>query len=413
MGSNCSYSLLATRYSLLFVFMPHYLRLGSLPAKHHVQFPRELAASYKGEGLHYEHVITTDGFDRAYSIMYHLRPPTRVRSVERVKHWELQRAGELPLRHHHLKTAALPRNGDPYTGRVPLLFNQEMTAWRCRPARADGEFDFFRNGGADEIIFVWRGGGWLESQYGRLRYRADDYVVIPRGTVYRLVPDEVAQEDYLILESAYPVRIPARYLNPEGQIRMGAPYSERDFHGPGELTPVDREGDHTILVKDGARLTRMVLAHHPCDVVGWDGFIYPFTFNADDFEPITGTVHLPPPIHQTFEIRGYVVCTFAPRFLDHHPRAVRVPWAHDNTEADEVLFYVRGNFGSRKGVEPGSFTLHPRGIPHGPHPGTTLPSLAATRTEELAVMFDTQNSLQLTVEALACDDPNYPLSWSG
>ncbi len=393
--------------------MPHYLKLGEIPAKHHVQFPREAAKSYQGEGLHYEHVITTDGFERAYTVMYHLRPPTRVRSIELGKHWEPRRAGELPLRHHHLRTAALPRAGDPYTGRVPLLFNKEMIAWRCRPARADGNFDFFRNGGADEIIFVWRGGGWLESIYGRLRYRAEDYIVIPRGTIYRLVPDDVTQEDHLILESAFPVRIPARYLNAEGQIRMGAPYSERDFHGPGELTPVDRDGDHTILVKDGARLTRMVLAHHPCDVVGWDGFIYPYTFNANDFEPLTGTVHLPPPVHQTFEIRGYVVCTFAPRYLDHHPQAVRVPWAHDNTEADEVLFYVRGQFGSRKGVEPGSFTLHPRGIPHGPHPGTTLPSLAATRTEELAVMFDTQNSLELTTEALDCDDPNYPLSWLG
>lgn len=248
--------------------MPHYLKLGSMPAKHHLQFPREKTASYLGEALHYEHVITTDGFDRAYSIMYHLRPPTRVRSVESAGEWAPQRVGELPLRHHHLKTAGLPRAGNPFTGRVPYLFNQEMIAWRCRPARADGDFDFFRNGGADEIIFVWQGGGWLESQYGRQRYRQEDYIVIPRGTIYRLVPDDVVREDYLILESKYPVRIPARYLNPEGQIRMGSPYSERDFHGPSELTPVDREGDHTILVKDGARLTRMVLAHHPCDIVG-------------------------------------------------------------------------------------------------------------------------------------------------
>lgn len=391
--------------------MPHYLRHGEMPAKHHLQFPREKAASYKQEGLFYEHVVTTEGFDRAYSILYHLRPPTRVRSVEFLREWRPEPAGRLPLRHHHLKTAALPRTGDPYTGRVPLLFNDEMTAWRARPERADGEFDFFRNAGADEIIFVYHGRGWVETNFGRLAYRPDDYIVIPRGTIYRLVPDKVADEDYLILESAAPVRIPARYLNPEGQIRMGSPYSERDFHGPSEPAPVDAEKDTTILVKDGTRLTRMVLAHHPCDVVGWDGYIYPFTFNANDFEPITGTVHLPPPIHQTFEVRGYVVCTFAPRYLDHHPEAVRVPWAHDNTEADEVLFYVRGQFGSRKGVEPGSFTLHPRGVPHGPHPGTILPSLTAQRTEELAVMFDTRNPLALTKEALACDDPQYPLSW--
>jgi len=394
--------------------MPHYLKLGSTPAKHHVRFPRDPAASFQGEGLHYEHVITTEGFDRAYSILYHQKPPTRVKRVELVREFAPKPAAPLPLRHHHLKSFELPRRGDPYTGRVPLMFNADITCSRCRPATTmAADYDFYRNGQSDDIIFVWAGGGWLETNFGRLRYRADDYIVIPRGTIYRLVPDEIAKEDYLILESAHPVRIPARYLHPEGQIRMGAPYSERDFHGPSELTPNEQEGDFAILLKDRARLTKVVMASHPFDVVGWDGYLYPFTFNANDFEPITGTVHLPPPIHQTFEIRGYVVCTFAPRWLDHHPEAVKVPWAHDNTEADEVLFYVRGQFGSRRGVEPGSFTLHPQGIPHGPHPGTTLRSFDASRTEELAVMFDTQFPLQLTEEALAIDDPNYPLSWLG
>ena len=394
--------------------MPQYLRLGQVPRKHHIRFPREGAASYKGEGLHYEHIVTTEGFDRAYSILYHLKPPTRVKRVELVREWAPRAAAPSPLRHHHLKSAGIERRGDPYTGRVPLMFNQDMICSRCRPSSAmEGGYDFYRNGQFDDILFVWSGGGVLETKFGRLRYRADDYIVIPRGTTYRLVPDNISREDYLVLESSHPVRIPARYLQPEGQIRMGAPYSERDFHGPSELAPGEAEGDFSVLLKDRSRLTRMVLASHPFDVVGWDGYLYPFTFNANDFEPITGTVHLPPPIHQTFEIRGYVVCTFAPRWLDHHPEAIRVPWAHDNTEADEVLFYVRGQFGSRKGVEPGSFTLHPQGIPHGPHPGTTLKSLDAQRTEELAVMFDTQYPLQLTEEALALDDPNYPLSWLG
>jgi len=192
---------------------------------------------------------------------------------------------------------------------------------------------------------------------------------------------------------------------------VGAPYSERDLHGPTELLTIDKEEDVEILVKDGPRWTCVTNAQHPFDVVGWDGYVYPFTFNAQDFEPITGTVHQPPPIHQTFEIRGYVVCTFAPRFLDTHPEAVKIPWVHDNVEADEVLFYVRGNFGSRRGIEPASITLHPRGIPHGPHPGTIMASKNATRTEELAVMFDTQHTLELTEEALALDDEKYPLSW--
>ncbi len=395
--------------------MPFYRSLGAMPRKHHLKFPREQSASYKGEGLHYEHVITTEGFDRAYSIMYHLRPPTMVKSVKLFSETPLKAATHTPLRHHHLKSAALPRAGDPYTGRVPLMFNADITCSRCRPAKVmESTYDFYRNGQNDDVIFIWRGGGVLESQFGRLRYRQDDYIVIPRGTIYRLVPDDIAQEDYLILESAHPVRIPARYRHAEGQIRMGAPYSERDFHGPTEIIAEDQEGEFAVLVKDrGTRFTRNILAGHPFDVVGWDGYLYPFTFNANDFEPITGTVHLPPPIHQTFEIKGYVICTFAPRWLDHHPEAIKVPWAHDNTEADEVLFYVRGNFGSRKGVEPGSFTLHPQGIPHGPHPGTTLKSFDVTRTEELAVMFDTQYPLELTEQALAMDDPNYPLSWLG
>ncbi|HEY4302024.1 MAG TPA: homogentisate 1,2-dioxygenase [Candidatus Didemnitutus sp.] len=392
--------------------MPFYRTLGAMPRKHHLRFPRDQAASYLGEGLHYEHVVTTEGFDRAYSILYHLKPPTRVKAVERFADSQPVAAAPSPLRHHHLKSAGLPRRGDPYTGRVPLLFNADITCSRCRPATAmEAQYDFYRNGANDDVIFVWSGGGWLESNFGRLRYRAEDYIVIPRGTVYRLVPDDIAREDYLILESAHPVRIPARYRHAEGQIRMGAPYSERDFHGPTGTIVEDREGEFAILVKDRGRFTRNVVPGHPFDVVGWDGYLYPFTFNAGDFEPITGTVHLPPPIHQTFEMHGFVICTFAPRFLDHHPEAVRVPWAHDNTEADEVLFYVRGNFGSRRGVEPGSFTLHPQGIPHGPHPGTTLKSFEHARTEELAVMFDTADPLQLTADALAIDDPAYPLSW--
>ena len=332
--------------------MPYYQKLGQIPRKHHIWFHRNGAApSYKNEGIAYEHVITTQGFDETYSIMYHLRPPTRVRNVELIKHWEPKKVTDSPLRHHHLKTADIPRRGDLYTSRIPMLFNQDMIAYRARPAKTYDKFEYYKNGGADEIIFVFKGGGTLETVFGKLPYRAEDYIVIPRGITYRLVPDKIEEEDYLILESVGPVRIPQRYLNHEGQIKMGAPYSERDFHAPTEMITIDKEEDVDVLVKDGGRFTRVTLAHHPFDAVGWDGYLYPFTFNAQDFEPITGTVHQPPPIHQTFEIRGYVVCTFAPRFLDTHPEAVKIPWVHDNVEADEVLFYVRGNFGSRRGIE--------------------------------------------------------------
>jgi homogentisate 1,2-dioxygenase len=228
---------------------------------------------------------------------------------------------------------------------------------------------------------------------------------------YRLEFEPDAQADMLVIEAAGNFTIPARYLNPDGQIRLGAPYSERDFHGPRETLVVNREQDTTVLIKDGSRLTRYTLAHHPFDVVGWDGMVYPYTFNADDFEPITGTVHQPPPIHQTFEAPGFVVCTFAPRMLDTHPDAIKIPYAHSNVQADEVIYYVRGHFGSRRGIEEASFTLHPRGIPHGPHPGTIVASRSMTRTDELAVMVDTFRPFLLTHQALETDDPAYPHSW--
>jgi homogentisate 1,2-dioxygenase len=342
--------------------------------------------------------------------MYHLRPPTRMKKTEMAGRVSLEKAeGDQPLRHRHLKSHELARVGEPILGRVPLLFNEDMACYRCRPA--DAQKALYRNGTADEVIFVYGGSGTLESTYGRLRYRQDDYIVIPRGTTYRLVPEDVRREDHLILESHSAVRIPARYLNPDGQIKLGSPYAERDFHGPSETICIDRQEETEVLVKDGTRLTRTVLAQHPFDVVGWDGMVYPFTFNAMDFEPLTGTVHLPPPFQQTFECRGFVICTFAPRYLDHHPESIKVPYVHSNVDADEVLFYVRGNFGSRRGVGSGSFSHHPTGIPHGPHPGTIMASMKAARTEELAVMFDTERPLSVTKQAMAIDDPSYPMSW--
>jgi homogentisate 1,2-dioxygenase len=389
--------------------MPSYRRQGELPAKRHTRLSRDEKASFLGEGLAYEHVITTAGFDRAYTILYHHRPPTRMRSVEQIGVTPLTAVTDQPLRHHHVRTASIRRDGDPISGRIPLMFNADMACHRCRPARPQAQL--YRNAAADEVIFIHSGSGTVDSAFGRLRYKPYDYIVIPRTTIYRFEPDDVKKEDHLILESFSPVRIPHRYQNPDGQVMLGAPYYERDFHSPDQPLFVDEEKDTPIVTKDHDRLTRVVMAHHPFDVVGWDGFVYPYTFNALDFEPLTGTVHLPPPFQQTFECRGFVICTFAPRHLDHHPRAVKVPYVHSNVEADEVLFYAKGNFGSRRGVECGSFTLHPGGIPHGPHPGTIVASMQASRTEELAVMFDTEKRLHLTPEAMRLDDPEYPMSW--
>ncbi|MCS6850262.1 MAG: homogentisate 1,2-dioxygenase [Gemmataceae bacterium] len=388
--------------------MPPYRQLGTIARKRHIAFP-QAGGGFRGEGIHYEEVVTTAGFSRAYSILYHLRPPTRVRRVEPAGSLPVPVVEEPVLRHHHLKTGGLPPAGDPITGRVPLLTNADVTLWRCRPAQPQAEL--YRNAIADEVLFIHRGRGTLETMFGRLPFKPFDYIVIPRCTTYRLVADPEVSLEMLIIESAGSIVVPPKYLNPDGQMKLGAPFCERDLHGPAELITVVEETETPVMVKDGPRLTRYVLAQHPFDVVGWDGLVYPYTFNADDFEPLTGTVHLPPPVHQTFEAAGFVICTFAPRMLDTHPEAIKVPYAHSNVQADEVLYYVRGRFGSRRGVEEASITLHPRGIPHGPHPGTIVASRSMARTDELAVMVDTERPLQLTRQALELDDAAYPYSW--
>jgi homogentisate 1,2-dioxygenase len=386
--------------------MPAYKQLGSIPPKRHIAHRRE--GGHKGEGIYYEEVVTTAGFGRAYSIVYHLRPPTRVTKVEAVATVPLEIMPQAVLRHHHIKSGKMPKTGDPISGRVPILWNEDVSLARCRPAQAQDEL--FRNASADEIIFVHHGKGTLHTMFGPLPFCACDYIVIPRTTTYRIVFEGDA--DLLVIEAAGTIRVPPQYLNPDGQLRMGAPYSERDLHGPTQLHFIDKAEPTPVVIKDGQHLTRYVLGQHPFDVVGWDGMVYPFTFNADDFEPITGKIHQPPPVHQTFEAPGFVVCTFAPRMLDTHPDAIKVPYAHSNVQADEVLYYVRGKFGSRRGVEESSFTLHPRGIPHGPHPGTIVASRDVKSTDELAVMLDTFKPLLLTKQALEMDDAGYPLSWS-
>ncbi|MGF1582932.1 MAG: homogentisate 1,2-dioxygenase [Gemmataceae bacterium] len=387
--------------------MPAYMQRGSLPRKRHIE--HRVSPGYRNEGIYYEEVVTLAGFDRAYSICYHLRPPTRVKQVELVGMQPLDRVTDLPLRHHHLKTNDIPPSGDVVSGRVPLLFNNDVVISRCRPAQRQGEL--YRNVMHDEVIFVHGGKGTLHTMFGRVPFQPFDYVVIPRCTTYQMEFSSESEPNLLIIEAAENIVLPPKYLNPDGQLQLGAPYGERDFHGPTELDWIDEDIETTVLIKDGDRLTRYTFANHPFDVVGWDGMVYPFTFNADDFEPITGTVHQPPPIHLTFQSKGFVLCTFAPRMLDHHPEAVKVPYAHSNVQADEVLYYVRGHFGSRRGVEESSLTLHPRGIAHGPHPGTIVGSRPMTRTDELAVMVDTVRPLFLTKQALEMDDPEYPRSW--
>jgi len=388
--------------------MPKYMQLGSIPPKRHTVHPND--PGYRNEGLYYEEVITTQGFSRAYSIVYHLKPPTRVVRIESAGNSKIELADWKTLRHVHLKSSQLEPFGDPVTGRVPMLFNSDVILYRCRPAQNQAEL--YRNAKADELLFIHSGSGRLVTMFGSLSFRPMDYIVIPKCTTYRMDFDlELESPQILVVEAVGDIGFPPRYLNPDGQFRLGAPFCERDLHGPSQLLTEDVEGEFSIRIKDGDDWTRYIMAHHPFDVVGWDGMVYPYTFNADDFEPITGTIHQPPPIHQTFQASGFVVCTFAPRMLDTHPQAIKVPYAHSNVESDEVLYYVRGQFGSRRGVEIGSLTLHPHGIPHGPHPGTIVASRPAKSTDELAVMVDTFRPLHVAAAAVALDDPNYPYSW--
>ncbi|MEZ6141215.1 MAG: homogentisate 1,2-dioxygenase [Zavarzinella sp.] len=388
--------------------MPYYQQLGTIPAKRHIQFPNP-GGGFLQEGIYYEEVVTTEGFHRAYSIVYHLRPPTRVLKMEAAAPYSAEVLAPQELRHIHLKTAPMPRGGDVISGRVPMFCNSDVTLTRCRPDSQQQML--FRNATHEELWFIHHGSGVLKTMFGEQPVRQLDYVLIPRSTTYQFVWDNPNEADLLLIESRPTIRFPNRYLNPDGQFQLGAPFSERDLQGPKSLVPVDDESPTEVMIQDSGRRTIYTLASHPFDVVGWDGCHYPFTFNALDFEPITGKIHQPPPIHQTFQTDAFVVCTFAPRQLDYHPQAIKVPYAHSNVESDEVLYYVLGQFGSRKGVEQGSFTMHPRGIAHGPHPGTIMGSRDATSTNELAVMVDTFAALLPTKQAWVYDDPQYPYSW--
>lgn len=390
--------------------MPLYQRFGKIPSKRHIKNRVDNGTSFLGEGITYEEVHTTAGFDDVYSIMYHLRPPTRVLRVEPAGEVTVEPAkNDHVLRHVHLKTMDLARGGTPITGRVPMMFNEDVVLYRCRPS-AQQEV-LFRNAGADEVIFVHAGEGNLVSPFGRLPFRPGDYIVIGRSTTYQMKFVEINEADLLIFETPGRVQLPKHYKNPAGQLKLGAPFYERDLHGPVELVTIDRDEPTEVLIKRDQHLTRYTMASHPFDLVGWDGFAYPYTFNCHDYEPIVGRVHQPPPIHQTFEAPGFVICTFAPRPLDFHPESIKVPYVHANVECDEILYYVEGEFGSRRGVGLGSITLHPQGIHHGPHPGTIMRSEKMSRTDEMAVMMDTWRKLHLTPQAMGLDDPAYPYSW--
>jgi len=386
--------------------MPHYHKLGKIPQKRHVQFKQPDGSLYK------EEVVGTEGFSGISSILYHINPPTKVKRITgyaelKCEEWPESKCGG--LRHHHLHTLDAKNEGDPISGRRVMMFNNDVSMSICNPK--DKMDYFYKNGGGDEIIFVHEGKGTLESQYGTLDYHEGDYIIIPRGVIHRydLKSDKTR---WLVIESASPVETPHRYRNKHGQLLEHSPFCERDFRLPNKLVTKDKKGEFKIKIKKQNHLHEYLYGFHPLDVVGWDGYFYPWIFNINDFMPITGKIHQPPPVHQTFEGHNFVVCSFCPRLFDYHPESIPAPYNHSNIDSDEVLYYVEGNFMSRKGVEIASFTLHPGGIPHGPHPGTAEASIGKKETLELAVMLDTFHPLKLTTFAKEFDLPNYPYTWN-
>ncbi|MBX2918829.1 MAG: homogentisate 1,2-dioxygenase [Ferruginibacter sp.] len=384
--------------------MPHYHTLGSIPHKRHIQFRKP-----DGE-LYSEQLFSTEGFSNDYSILYHCHPPTEIIKTDDPVNVQPKVAEEKMLKHRSFEGFNIKPEKDYLKSRKAVLVNNDCHIVLAAPQQSmDGYF--YKNADADEMIFVHEGSGILKTQYGNLNFSYGDYLVIPRGSIYQV---EFASENnrLFIVESFSPIRYPKRYMSKLGQLLEHSPFCERDIRQPQNLQTIDEAGDFLIQTKKKGILYGLHYAHHPFDVVGWDGCCYPFAFSIHDFEPITGRVHQPPPVHQTFEANNFVVCSFCPRLYDYHPQAIPAPYNHSNIDSDEVLYYVDGDFMSRKHVTRGMITLHPAGIPHGPHPGAVLKSIGAKETKELAVMVDTFHPLQLTKEALDIENEGYVMSWA-
>ena len=382
-----------------------YVSRGNIPHKRHTQHRAPDGSLYA------EELFGMEGFTGRSSLLYHVVPPTQTHRIERVRELHNEPMDDGVHRHRLVKTGGLPLGGNIVEARVPLFFNNDVLIGVVRPTEGLPENTFYRNSEGDEMLFVHEGSGVFESNFGPMKYGPGDYIVIPIGTTWRLNQDAGVDHRILYVESPTEIVPPKRYRNEWGQLLEHSPYSDRDIRVPDEAPAHDESGDFVTWVLARDKLTAYHFHHHPLDVVGWDGYLYPFIFNIGDFEPITGRIHQPPPVHQTFAGRNYVVCSFVPRKFDYHPLAIPAPYNHSNINSDEVIYYVAGNFMSRRGVDISSFTLHPAGIPHGPHPGTVEASIGKEGTEELAVMVDTFHPLNLTRAATRLEDDSYPYSW--
>ena len=400
--------------------MPYYMTLGEIPRKRHIQFRRPDGALYS------EELFGTEGFVGSSSTMYHIHPPTQVTGWKKLYDTKPEYVEQEIMRMRHAKTRPIKPSGDAVEGRTILFGNADVEMSICVPAEQMSYH--FKNGQGDECLFIHHGSGTVFTMFGTLRFGPKDYIIIPKGTIYRIEfnplkdadrPEGVAAAEmplgkFIAFETANHSHIgpPPRYVSKaQGQFLEHAPYCERDLRVPQMPLTFDEAGEFEVRIKARDCVHSYIYNYHPLDVVGWDGCYYPYCFNIDEFAPIVGKLHLPPPIHQTFEAHNFVICSFCPRVLDFHPEAIPIPYNHSNVDSDEVLYYVEGNYKARRGIESGSISLHPQGIAHGPHPGTVEGALGKTYTDELAVMCDTFRPLFPTKAALEIDDPKYPESW--
>lgn len=383
--------------------MPHYYTLGKIPHKRHVQFRKPDGSLYA------EELVSTEGFSDVSSLVYHAHPPTLVSEVGEAYSVKPEIIDDVNMMHRAFEGFNVPQRDEYLHSRYPVLVNNDLYINLAAPRQSMTEH-YFKNSQADEMIFVHEGSGKLKTIYGELAFGYGDYLIIPRGTIYQIEFD-TPDNRLLIVESFSPMRTPKRYRNNFGQLLEHSPFCERDIRKPTNLQTHDEKGDFLVLVKKADHIFPYHYATHPFDAIGWDGYLYPYAFSIHDFEPITGRVHQPPPVHQTFEAHNFVICSFVPRLYDYHPDAIPAPYNHSNVDSDEVLYYVDGDFMSRKHVTRGMISLHPLGIPHGPHPGTVEKSIGAKETKELAVMIDTFKPLHMTKCALDIEMPGYYKSW--
>jgi homogentisate 1,2-dioxygenase len=384
--------------------MPIYRQIGVVPPKRHVVFRQ------KNGSLYQEELFGTEGFSGASSLVYHLYPPTMVKALGKPYSERPEIAIEDNLQARSFQGFEIIPESDYIESRKILFVNADMHIGLAAPTESMKNY-FFKNADADEMIFVHRGAGTLKTMYGQIDFEYGDYIIIPRGTVYT-IEFKTADNRLLIIESFSPIETPSRYRNQYGQFLESSPFCERDFKLPHSFETNDEKGEFLIKIKKRGLIYPYVYATHPFDVVGYDGCNYPYAMSIFNFEPITGRIHMPPPIHQHFQGRNFVICSFVPRMYDYHPDAIPAPYHHSNIDSDELLYYVDGDFMSRNSIKQGQITLHPGGIPHGPHPGAVERSIGKKETNELAVMIDPFNPVKITKEALSLELPDYYQSWN-